>query len=110
VKKSCNGCVTIIHTWFRHENEYRKKISVWVIGLLFTLAGINHFVQPDVYTKIMPPHLPAQLMLVYVSGVFEILGGVGIMVPRLRRSAGCGLIALLLAVSPAHVHMVVTNG
>jgi len=56
--------------------------------------------------KIMPDYLPWPLALVYVSGFFEVLGGVGLAVPRLRRVAGWGLIALLVAVFPANVHMV----
>ena len=53
----------------------------------------------------MPPYLPAHRELVYLSGVFEILGGIGLLIPGLRRFAGWGLIALLLAVFPANVHM-----
>ncbi|MEO1617606.1 MAG: MauE/DoxX family redox-associated membrane protein [Planctomycetota bacterium] len=73
--------------------------------VLFIAAGINHFVSPDVYLKIMPDYLPWPLALVYVSGFFEVLGGVGLAVPRLRRAAGWGLIALLVAVFPANVDM-----
>jgi len=53
----------------------------------------------------MPPYLPAHLALVYVSGVFEILGGIGVLVPRVRSMAGWGLVALLVAVFPANLHM-----
>ena len=84
-----------------------KTISTICVGALFTLAGVNHFIQPEFYTKIMPPYLPAHLTLVYVSGFFEILGGVGVLIPRIRRLAGWGLIALLLAVFPANLHMAV---
>ncbi len=54
----------------------------------------------------MPDYLPWPSALVFVSGFFEILGGVGIALPRLRRIAGWGLIALLIAVFPANVGMV----
>ncbi len=80
-------------------------ISRWVIALLFIVAGVNHFVSPGVYLKIMPDYLPWPLALVYVSGFFEVLGGIGVAVPRLRRAAGIGLIALLVAVFPANVDM-----
>jgi uncharacterized membrane protein len=53
----------------------------------------------------MPPVLPAHLELFYLSGVFEILGGIGVLVPRVRSAAGWGLIALLVAIFPANVHM-----
>ncbi len=67
--------------------------------------GIAHFVLADSFVKIIPPYLPAHRELVYLSGVFEILGGIGLLIPRLRRIAAWGLIALLLAVFPANVHM-----
>ncbi|MDY3553240.1 DoxX family protein [Gemmata sp. JC717] len=82
-----------------------KPVAKWVLALLFVAAGVNHFVSPDFYVKIMPPYLPWHYELVLVSGVFEILGGVGLLVPRLQRAAAWGLIALLVAVFPANVHM-----
>ena len=66
-------------------------------------AGSLHFLIPGFYLSMMPPWLPWHLELVYLSGVFEVLGGVGLLVPRLRRVACWGLIALLLAVFPANV-------
>ncbi len=57
--------------------------------------------------KIMPETLPWKLALVFVSGFFEVLGGVGLVVPRLRWAAGCGLITLLVALFPANVQMLV---
>ena len=53
----------------------------------------------------MPPYLPAHLELVYLSGIFEILGGLGVLAPGLRSSAGWGLIFLLVAIFPANLHM-----
>jgi len=81
-------------------------ISTYLIGLLFIVAGVNHFINPNFYVAIMPPYIPAHLLLVYISGFFEVLGGVGILIPRLRRVAGWGLIALLIAVFPANFQMV----
>lgn len=82
-----------------------RKCSIALLCVLFIAAGINHFVSPGVYLKIMPDYLPWPLPLVYVSGFFELLGGVGLAVPRMRRAAGWGLIALLVAVFPANVDM-----
>jgi uncharacterized membrane protein len=69
------------------------------------VAGVNHFVSPDFYVPMMPPYLPAHLELVYLSGVFEILGGILVLVPRVRAMAGWGLVALLMAIFPANIHM-----
>ncbi|MBB3205109.1 putative membrane protein [Rhodopirellula rubra] len=82
-----------------------RTFSIVLLSLLFIAAGVNHFVSPGVYLKIMPEYLPWPLALVYVSGFFEVLGGVGVAVPRLRRAAGWGLIALLVAVFPANIDM-----
>ena len=64
-----------------------------------------HFVIPRTYRKIMPPYVPAPEAMVYASGVAEIAGGAGLMLPRHRRPAGWWLIATLVAVFPANLHM-----
>jgi uncharacterized membrane protein len=80
-----------------------------LLGVFFVTAGIFHFIHTSFYLKIMPSYLPLHLELVYISGVFEILGGVGVMIPALQRSAGYGLVALLIAVFPANINMAVNN-
>ena len=70
-----------------------------------TVAGVAHFRSPEVFVRIVPNYLPAPLALVYVSGVFEVLGGVGLLIPKLRRWAGWGLVLLYIAVFPANVYM-----
>ena len=75
------------------------------VALLFVGVGVSHFTDPEFFVSIMPPYLPAHLELVYLSGVFEILGGIGILVPAARRFSGWGLLALLAAVYPANIHM-----
>jgi uncharacterized membrane protein len=74
-------------------------------GPFFVFAGVMHFVIPRTYRRIMPPYVPAHMTMVYASGAAEIAGGAGLMVPRHRRRAGWWLIATLLAVLPANVHM-----
>lgn len=76
-----------------------------LIALLFLGAGVGHFRDPQTFMKIVPPWLPSPRTLVYVSGVFEVLGAVGILVPFSRVIAGWGLVALLLAVFPANIYM-----
>ncbi len=68
-----------------------------------------HFLNPEPFVLIVPPYLPAPELLVAISGVFEVLGGVGLLIPRTRVAAGWGLIALLIAVYPANVHMLVNE-
>ncbi len=76
-----------------------------LLSLLFVAAGLNHFRSTPLYVSIMPPYLPFPLALVYLSGLAEIAGGVGVAVPQTRRAAGWGLLMLLLAVFPANIYM-----
>jgi uncharacterized membrane protein len=79
------------------------------IAVMFIVSGIMHFTSPGMFLQMMPPFLPAHLELVYVSGVFEILGAVGLLVPGTRRLAAYGLVALLVAVSPANIYVAVAR-
>jgi uncharacterized membrane protein len=83
----------------------RSDVGRTAFGMLFVLAGILHFLVPAYYRAIVPPYLPAPSTLVALSGVAEVAGGVGLLVPRWRRAAGLGLVVLLLAVLPANVEM-----
>jgi len=76
-----------------------------VCGPFFVIAGALHFIIPDTYKRIVPPYLPAPEALVYLSGVAEAAGGAGLMLPRSRRWAGRWLVATLVAVFPANLHM-----
>jgi uncharacterized membrane protein len=86
-----------------------KTVLRWVLTVFMVAAGLNHFVSPSAYTAIMPAALPAHLALVYISGVAEILGGLGLIFPATRRLAAWGLVALLVAVFPANVNMAVND-
>jgi len=68
-------------------------------------AGLNHFANPEFYLRLMPPWLPWHGPLVFWSGVAEVVAGVGVLIPRVRREAGWLAIAVLLAVFPANVWM-----
>jgi len=84
-----------------------------ILALLFSAAGALHFVIPGRYAAIVPAYLPAHLELVYISGFFEILGGIGLLAPTdfhgfpARSVAAWGLVALLIAVFPANVDMAI---
>ncbi len=82
-----------------------RAIFRFLLGAFFVLAGLNHFVNPAFYLRIMPPYLPWHTFLVYLSGFFEIALGLMVVIPKLTRIAAWGLIALLIAVFPANVHM-----
>lgn len=82
-----------------------KTYSRYLLGVFFIAAGINHFVNPQFYVAMMPPYLPWHSELVFLSGVAETALGGLVLFPRWAVWAGWGLIALLVAVFPANVHM-----
>ena len=82
-----------------------RRVALVLLAAFFIAAGINHFLHPAFYVRIVPPWLPAHALLVQISGACEIVGGIGVLVPSLRRYAAIGLIALLIAVFPANVQM-----
>ncbi|SEP24070.1 Uncharacterized membrane protein [Halogranum amylolyticum] len=86
-----------------------KRPLLFVMGGVYILAGVMHFVSPKVYAQIVPPSFPGALELVYLSGVAEIVLGVGVLYPRTRRLAAWGLVLLLLAVFPANVYMATSD-
>lgn len=75
-----------------------------ILAVLFMLSGALHFILPQAYLRIMPPYLPSPSLLVGISGVAEILGGMGLLVPFTRHLAAWGLVALLIAVLPANIY------
>lgn len=76
-----------------------------VLAVFFIAAGLNHFRNPAIYLGMMPPWLPAPELMGQISGGAEILGGLGLLVPAARRLAGWGLVALLVAIFPANLHV-----
>ncbi len=90
---------------FALPDDSLRAASVVVLAVLFAGAGVMHFVKPRLFEQIVPPSLPAPRLLVVVSGVAEILGGLGLLVEPVRAWAGWGLVALLVAVFPANVYM-----
>jgi uncharacterized membrane protein len=85
-------------------NAFKAVVRI-LFGAFFVVAGVTHFTNRDFFTAIVPPYLPWPVMLVYVSGVAEIVLGVMLMVPATTQIAAWGLIALLVAVFPANIHM-----
>jgi uncharacterized membrane protein len=86
-----------------------KRIALWLMAAFYVVAGVMHFVRPDVYMPMMPPYLPWHGELVFLSGVAEVVLGVLVLVPATRRLAAWGIILLLAAVFPANVHIAVND-
>ena len=82
-----------------------RRAGLAFVFLWFLIGGIAHFVATDIEMRIVPPFIPSPRAVVLVSGVFELLGAAGLLWRPTRRSAGVGLFALTIAVTPAHVYM-----
>ena len=87
-----------------------KLISIYIMSLFYVFAGIKHFTNPYWYMKIMPPYLPLHKELVYISGAFEIILGLMLLLDKTRFVGAWGLILLLIAIFPANIYLAQTNG
>jgi len=85
--------------------RYVKKITLYLMSFFYINVGVDHFIDPQYFLSIMPPIIPWHLELVYLSGAFEIIFGIGLLT-KYRKYAGWGLIMLLLAVFPANIYLI----
>ncbi len=90
---------------FKPSLSIGQRIGLVIVFSWFFFGGIGHFMFSPFFTAIVPPYVPAPRLMVAVSGVFEILGALGLLFGRTRRAAGIGLFVLTLCVTPANVHM-----
>jgi uncharacterized membrane protein len=86
-----------------------RKVLRAILAAFVGVVGVLHFLKPETFVAIMPRGLPAPHFLVYLSGLCEIAGAVGLMIPKTRRAASIGLMALLIAVFPANINMAVNH-
>jgi uncharacterized membrane protein len=87
----------------------QKEIWRVILAVALCIVGITHFTTPIPYIRIVPSQLPNPEALVYISGFFEILGGIGLLVPPVSRAAAWGIIALFIAVFPANINQAVNS-
>jgi len=89
--------------------RYVKTGLCWFFALFFFTAGIMHFVKVESFAAIVPPLLPFPKLIVWVTGIMEIVFAVGLLFPRYRKQAGFWLAPFLLAVLPANIYMAIYN-
>jgi uncharacterized membrane protein len=93
------------------DNEQQEWVELWktvvwfLFATIFIFAGCMHLLRGPQLLELMPAYLPFPLALIYISGMFEIIGGAGLLCPLLRKSAGIGLALLLIAVFPVNIQM-----
>ncbi len=77
----------------------------YLIGVLYVLAGMNHFRKPKLYERIMPPYIPAHSSMVMLSGIAEMILGFMIMNKSSQTAAAWGIIIMLIVFLPVHIYM-----
>ena len=82
-----------------------------LLAALFLFAGTVHLHNPEVFIPVMPPWIPLHLVCIQVSGIFELLGGFGLLIPvrKIQFLTGWGLALLLVAVFPANLYMAMAH-
>jgi uncharacterized membrane protein len=93
---------------YTSRNSTKERLRV-VLTVAIIAVGLLHFIKPEPFVKIVPSFLPGPWELVYISGFFEILGGIGLMIPPVSQAAAWGLIALFIAVFPANINQAVNQ-
>ena len=78
-----------------------------LMSSFYLFTGYMHFVKPEYLLDMMPSFLPYKMELIYLSGLAEIFGGLGVLIPYTRKLAAWGLILLLFAVLPANFHIAI---
>jgi len=81
------------------------EVFKYLLGLLLIIGGIAHFTMTGFYVNTLPDYLPFHEMIVYISGVVEILLGVLLVIPKTTKKAAVGIIILFIAIFPANVNM-----
>jgi uncharacterized membrane protein len=82
-----------------------KRIGLVFVFLWFFVGGLAHFFATDLEAQIVPPYIPWPHEVTLISGVFELMGAMGLLWGKTRRSAGIGLFLLTIAVTPANIYM-----
>lgn len=82
-----------------------KKASLILISLLYIIAGVNHFLNPAFYLEIMPNYIPVPLIMIYFSGVIEIILGLSLYNKKIQTTSAWLIILMLLLFLPVHIKM-----
>jgi uncharacterized membrane protein len=90
-------------------SDRTRTVLRWGLTIFMVAAGLNHFLAAETYEAMVPRALPSPELLVQISGIAEIAGGLGLILPATRRLAAWGLVALYVAVFPANLNMAVNH-
>jgi uncharacterized membrane protein len=83
---------------------FKHPVSRILMAVFYMYAGINHFINPDFYTPLVPDYFPEPLLLHQLAGVIEVVLGGLLLVNKYRSMAAWGILAMLIAFIPAHIY------
>lgn len=81
------------------------QIGLIILAFFFIYVGISHFTKKNFFMKAMPPYIPNHEEMVIISGIAEVILGVGLLFSKTQSLAAWGIILLLIAVFPANIYM-----
>ena len=86
-----------------------RTLVAYLGGLFFIYVGVLHFVDTEWFNPIVPPWLGWPAFWVILSGIFEVVVGIALLIPKTRRNAALASALLLIAVYPANMYMWIYN-
>ena len=96
--------LTLIGKWFprlKLTPPMRARVG---LSLFFMFTSIGHFIRTEAMAEMLPATIPYRVELIYVTGVLELLGAIGVWIPRLTKLTGLLLILMLLGFLPANIY------
>ena len=96
--------LTLVARWSSGVRLDRPKRARVGLSLFFIFTAIGHFLTSEQMAMMLPPSVPYRVELIYLTGIFELLGAIGVWIPRLTRLTGLLLIIMLVAMLPANIY------
>ena len=86
-----------------------KYASLIIMVLILFVAGVVHLASPSIFIKAMPDYIPYHTTLIYITGVIELILGIGLLLKRFRKLSAFALMTYFVAILPAHFHMALND-
>jgi uncharacterized membrane protein len=101
--------LTLLGRWFTGFKISPAKRARVGLSLFFIFTSIGHFIRTEEMAAMLPSSIPYRIELIYITGVLEFLGAVGIWIPRLVRLTGLLLILMLIGLLPANIYSAINR-
>ncbi len=80
------------------------RIARIILGIFMIYAGVQHFLKPEFYLPFVPAFLPGEMVIIYFSGIIEVLLGVAVLFKKFAKYGSLGLLILMIVFLPVHVY------